>query len=140
MRPEFGFVEASKIVDYLHKLGVTDLYSSPILQARPGSEHGYDVVDHSRISDDLGGRAGLDGLVAALTAASMGLTVDVVPNHMAIDGPANRWWWDVLENGPSSRYAIYFDIDWPGDGTRSEQTVLMPILGQRYAQVLEHAS
>lgn len=137
LRPGFGFAEAEGIVAYLRALGISDLYSSPILQAAAGSTHGYDVVDHTRISADLGGEAGFDRLVEQLRQAEMGLTVDIVPNHMAIDGRANRWWWDVLENGPSSRYAAYFDIDWPGDGSRSEPSVLVPILGDRYGRVLD---
>jgi (1->4)-alpha-D-glucan 1-alpha-D-glucosylmutase len=137
LRPEFGFEAAAAVADYLSAMGITDLYASPILQARHGSEHGYDVVDHARISEDLGGLRGLGRLSDALRDARMGMIVDIVPNHMAIDGRDNRWWWDVLENGPSSRYAVYFDIDWPGDGVRSGQSVLMPILGSRYAEALE---
>jgi (1->4)-alpha-D-glucan 1-alpha-D-glucosylmutase len=137
LRPEFGFEAAAGLAGYLSSLGISDFYVSPILQARPGSEHGYDVVDHSRISEDLGGLRGLGALAEGLKEARLGLTVDVVPNHMAIDGRANKWWWDVLENGPSSRYAVYFDIDWPGDGGRPGPSVLMPILGSRYADALQ---
>ena len=137
MRAEFDFERARAVVPYLTDLGISDVYCSPLLQAVAGSSHGYDVVDHSRISADLGGEAGLARLRADLERAGMGLTVDIVPNHMAIDGRANRWWWDVLENGPSSRYASYFDIDWPGDSSRHDQTVLVPILGDRYGKVLD---
>jgi (1->4)-alpha-D-glucan 1-alpha-D-glucosylmutase len=137
LRPEFGFEAAAGIAEYLASLGVTDFYSSPILQARAGSEHGYDVVDHSRISEDLGGLRGISRMSEALKETGLGLTVDIVPNHMAIDDRANKWWWDVLENGPSSRYAVYFDIDWPGDGVRAGPSVLMPILGSRYADALQ---
>lgn len=137
LRPDFGFDAAADLCGYLASLGVSDLYCSPILQATQGSTHGYDVVDHSRVSDQLGGEAAFARLVDRARSLSMGVTVDVVPNHMAIDGRDNRWWWDVLENGPSSLYASYFDIDWPGDNTRPEQTVLVPILGDRYGRVLD---
>lgn len=136
MRAEFDFDRAAGITGYLAELGISDLYCSPILQATERSTHGYDVVDHSRVSADLGGEIGLTRLVEALDARSLGLTVDIVPNHMAIDGRANRWWWDVLENGPSSLYARYFDIDWPGD-SRHEPTVLVPVLGDRYGRILD---
>ncbi|HWE54058.1 MAG TPA: malto-oligosyltrehalose synthase [Acidimicrobiales bacterium] len=133
----FGFDEAAAVVDYLVDLGISDLYVSPILQAASGSTHGYDVVDHSRLSEDLGGDEAFGRLHRELMRRSMGLTVDIVPNHMAIDGPNNRWWWDVLENGPSSLYATYFDIDWPGEDGRHEPTVLVPVLGDRYGRVLD---
>jgi (1->4)-alpha-D-glucan 1-alpha-D-glucosylmutase len=137
LRAGFGFEAATGISSYLERLGVSDLYCSPILQATAGSTHGYDVVDHSRISSELGGEAGFNGLVQRCRDLSIGLTIDVVPNHMAIDGRANRWWWDVLENGPSSLYADYFDIDWPGDSSRPEPSVLVPVLGDRYGRMLE---
>lgn len=137
LRSEFGFDAAAAQFDYLERLGTSDVYCSPILQATAGSTHGYDVVDHSHVSAELGGRAGFERLVAAARSHALGVTVDIVPNHMAIDGRANRWWWDVLENGPSSLYAPYFDIDWPGDSGRPEPTVLVPVLGDRYGRVLE---
>ena len=138
LRAGFDFDRAAGIVAYLDDLGVSDLYCSPLLQAAPGSTHGYDVVDHSRLSAQLGGDAGFERLGRALQERSLGLTVDIVPNHMAIDGRANRWWWDVLENGPSSLYAGHFDIDWPGgDSSRHEPTVLVPVLGDRYGRVVD---
>ena len=137
LRAEFDFHRAADVAGYLEQLGVSDLYCSPILQAAAGSTHGYDVVDHSRLSSDLGGEAGFERLTAALEQRSLGMTVDIVPNHMATDGPANRWWWDVLENGPSSLYAGHFDIDWPGESSRNEPTVLVPVLGDRYGRILE---
>ncbi|HET6965516.1 MAG TPA: malto-oligosyltrehalose synthase [Acidimicrobiales bacterium] len=137
LRREFGFEAAAARIPYLAELGISDLYCSPILQAVPGSTHGYDVVDHSRLSTDLGGEPAFRRLVQVLGDRDIGVTVDIVPNHMAIDGRANRWWWDVLENGPSSLYASYFDIDWPGDSSRHEPTVLVPVLGDRYGRVLE---
>src|SRR5579884_1545754 len=108
----FRFSAAAAVVPYLAELGVTHLYCSPILQATPGSTHGYDVVDPGRISDELGGREGLNALSGALSDAGLGMVVDLVPNHMATAGRDNPWWWDVLENGPSSVRARSFDIDW----------------------------
>ncbi|HVF14228.1 MAG TPA: alpha-amylase family glycosyl hydrolase, partial [Acidimicrobiales bacterium] len=100
----FTFDHAAEIVDYLAELGVSHVYLSPILQAAPGSTHGYDVVDHSRINVELGGEAAYDRMSGALSERRMGQVLDIVPNHMAI-GIANVWWWDVLENGPASRWA-----------------------------------
>lgn len=118
---------------YLARLGVSHLYCSPVLQAAPGSTHGYDVVDPSRFNEELGGTTGFERLSRAVAAHDLGLVVDVVPNHMALAGAANHWWWDILEQGPASRYAGYFDIDWSGD----RQSVLMPILGDHIGRVLE---
>lgn len=134
------FDDAAAIVPRLARLGVSHLYCSPILQAAEGSEHGYDVVDHDRISDDLGGPDGLARLVATLRQHGMGLMVDIVPNHMARDGRANRWWWDVLANGPDSRYARHFDIEWQSADPRADWTVLVPILGDHYGRELEAGS
>jgi (1->4)-alpha-D-glucan 1-alpha-D-glucosylmutase len=112
---------------YLRDLGVSHLYCSPVLQAVPGSRHGYDVVDHSRISDELGGLPAFDRLSTALGDAGLGCVVDIVPNHMDVSSPLNAQWRDVLQHGPGSRYAGWFDIDWdwPGHGGR----VLLPLLG-----------
>ncbi len=107
----FTFDDAAAIVDYLADLGISHLYCSPFLQAAPGSTHGYDVVDHHHLNAELGGEEAYDRLCRALEARGMQQLVDIVPNHMAISGRENAWWWDVLENGPSSRYASYFDID-----------------------------
>src|SRR5205085_11675946 len=108
-------------------LGISHVYLSPILQAAAGSTHGYDVVDHSRINAELGGEAAYDRFSEALAERRIGQVLDIVPNHMAI-GEANVWWWDVLENGPSSRWAAAFDIDWDTVGA-SNQKVLLPFLG-----------
>ncbi|HEX7275954.1 MAG TPA: alpha-amylase family glycosyl hydrolase, partial [Acidimicrobiales bacterium] len=131
----FTFDDAVEIVDYLADLGVSHAYLSPILQAAAGSTHGYDVVDHSRVNAELGGEAGHQRLSEALARRGLGQVVDIVPNHMAI-GEANAWWWDVLENGESSRWAAAFDIDWDTDGA-SHQKVLLPFLGDHYGRVLE---
>ena len=107
----FTFDDAAAITGYLAALGVTHLYCSPILQAAAGSTHGYDVVDHGRLSAELGGSAGYRRLSGRLTAAGLRLVLDIVPNHMALAGRANAWWWDVLENGPSSIYASFSSHD-----------------------------
>jgi (1->4)-alpha-D-glucan 1-alpha-D-glucosylmutase len=133
----FDFDAAAAVVPYLAELGVTHLYCSPYLQAVTGSSHGYDVVDHGRLNQELGGTAGYRRLVAGLAEAGLGQLVDIVPNHMAVDGRANTWWWDVLENGPSSPYATYFDIDWDPPERKLIATVLMPVLGDHYGRVLD---
>jgi (1->4)-alpha-D-glucan 1-alpha-D-glucosylmutase len=132
----FGFEAAAAEVEYLDRLGVSHLYSSPVLQAVPGSMHGYDVVDHGKVNAELGGEAGLARLAATLRARGMGQLLDIVPNHMAIVTPHNRWWWDVLENGPSSRYAAYFDVDWDAPEAKLRNTVLLPVLEDQYGRVL----
>jgi (1->4)-alpha-D-glucan 1-alpha-D-glucosylmutase len=134
---EFGFDQAAAIVPYLARLGISHLYPSPVLQAAPGSTHGYDVIDHGRVSEALGGAAGFARLVAALRAAGLGLVLDVVPNHMSIRSRDNRWWWDVLEHGPSSPYASYFDVDWYPPEARLRNVVLLPVLTDHYGRVLE---
>ena len=137
LRPEFDFDAAAAVADYLAALGVSHLYCSPYLQAAPGSTHGYDVVDPTRVSAELGGEAGHARLCQTLAGFGLGQVLDVVPNHMAITGPANRWWWDVLENGPASRYAAYFDVDWEPRDERWRNIVLLPILADHFGRVLE---
>jgi (1->4)-alpha-D-glucan 1-alpha-D-glucosylmutase len=136
LQPAFGFDDVTAIAPYLHRLGVSHLYASPYLQAAAGSTHGYDVIDHSRVNAELGGEEGHERMCAALGAAGLGQVLDIVPNHMAIVN-GNRWWWDVLENGPSSQYASYFDVDWDPPEAKLRNTVLMPILGDHYGRVLE---
>ena len=133
---EFGFDEAAAVVDYLAELGVTHLYCSPYLQAASGSEHGYDVVDQSRVSDDLGGSEAHARLIEKLRARGMGHVLDVVPNHMTVVDRANEWWWDVLKQGPDSVYATFFDIDWSPHEDRLRRKILVPILGDHYGRVL----
>ena len=133
----FSFDDAAAIVPYLADLGITHLYCSPYLQAAPGSTHGYDVVDHHRLNEELGGVDAHRRLTAALAAHGMSQVLDIVPNHMAISGRDNAWWWDVLENGPSSKYASYFDIDWDPPERRLTTKVLVPVLGDHYGRVLE---
>src|ERR1700726_4836323 len=107
LTPDFGFDEAASVAGYLVQLGGSHLYSSPYLRAAPGSRHGYDVVDHSRVNVELGGEEGHRRLCSVLAERGLGQVLDVVPNHMAIAGRQNRWWWDVLENGTPSRYGSY---------------------------------
>jgi (1->4)-alpha-D-glucan 1-alpha-D-glucosylmutase len=133
---EFGFADAAAIAGYLAELGVSHLYCSPYLQAAPGSTHGYDVVDPERLNDELGGGPAYAGMVGALRAAGLGQVLDIVPNHMATDA-TNRWWWEVLENGPASPYAAVFDIDWEGGDRSAAHTVLVPVLGDHYGRVIE---
>jgi (1->4)-alpha-D-glucan 1-alpha-D-glucosylmutase len=134
----FGFDDVAAIAPYLARLGVSHVYCSPYLQAAPGSTHGYDVVDHSRLNEELGGEPAFERMVAALAAAGLGHIVDIVPNHMSVAaGRRNSWWWDVLENGPSSRFASFFDIDWTPADERLRQRVLLPVLGDHYGRVLE---
>ncbi|MGI8808024.1 MAG: malto-oligosyltrehalose synthase [Acidimicrobiales bacterium] len=133
----FTFDDAAAIVDYLADLGVTHLYCSPFLEAAPGSTHGYDVVDHHRLNGELGGDEAYERLCRALEARGMSQLVDIVPNHMAISGRENAWWWDVLENGRSSRYASYFDIDWEPPEDRLRLRVLMPVLGDHIGRCID---
>jgi (1->4)-alpha-D-glucan 1-alpha-D-glucosylmutase len=135
--PGFGFREAAELLSYLSDLGVSHLYASPYLQAAAGSTHGYDVVDPSRVSEELGGAGAHARLCQALQTAGLGQMIDVVPNHMAIAGRQNPWWWDVLENGPSSRYATYFDVDWEASEERWPNKVLLPVLADHYGRILE---
>jgi (1->4)-alpha-D-glucan 1-alpha-D-glucosylmutase len=135
--PALTFDDAAAIAGYLARLGVSHLYCSPVQQAASAASAGYDIVDHSRLNEALGGPAGYARLIAALDAAGMSQVLDIVPNHMALAGRANAWWWDVLENGPASRYAGYFDIDWDPPERKLTATVLMPVLADRYGKELE---
>ncbi len=133
----FTFDDAAKLSDYLSDLGITHVYCSPYLQAAPGSTHGYDVIDYTRANVELGGEEGLRRFAAALRGAGLGQVLDIVPNHMAISTAANWWWADVLENGPSSHFASYFDVQWEPPEARLRNTVLIPILRDHYGRVLE---
>jgi (1->4)-alpha-D-glucan 1-alpha-D-glucosylmutase len=132
LRPSFGFDQATDVLPYLDDLGVTHVYLSPVLQAVPGSEHGYDVIDHSRLSADLGGAEAFRRFSDAAHARGLGVVVDVVPNHMAVPTPAslNAALWSVLRDGPASSYAHWFDVDWAAQ----ERAILMPVLGRRIGQ------
>ena len=133
----FGLTEAAALAAYLTQLGVSHLYCSPYLQAAPGSTHGYDVVNPHHVNADLGGAVAHAHLCHVLEEHRLGQVLDIVPNHMAIGGRENPWWWDVLENGPSSRYAAYFDVDWDPPEVKLRHTVLLPVLGDHYGRVLE---
>ena len=130
-RQGFGFSDAIKIVPYWAKLGISHLYASPLTVARPGSPHGYDVVDPTRLNPELGSDEDFDRLAAALAANNMGLLLDIVPNHMSASVD-NHWWRDVLTNGRASRYADFFDVDWESEGGK----IVLPILGHSLDQAI----
>ncbi|MBX6342119.1 MAG: malto-oligosyltrehalose synthase, partial [Thermomicrobiaceae bacterium] len=138
LNQRFQFSDARRLVPYLSRLGVSDLYVSPVFRARAGSEHGYDVTDPTSLNPELGGPEAFDALAEELRRHDMGLILDIVPNHMAAS-PENPWWMDVLENGATSPYASYFDINWrPSAAARGlEPKVLLPILGAPYGETLE---
>jgi (1->4)-alpha-D-glucan 1-alpha-D-glucosylmutase len=133
----FGFADAAQIAPYLAELGVTHLYCSPYLQAAPGSAHGYDVVDHSRLNEELGGQPAFDAMVRACRDAGLGIVLDVVPNHMAVSEPEsqNRPWWSVLREGRDSPYASWFDVDW--ENADNPGKLLVPVLGAPLGEVLD---
>ncbi len=133
----FGFEDAARIIPYLHDLGITDIYASPYFRARKGSLHGYDIIDHSSLNPEIGTEQQYDLMVGELLKRGMGQMLDIVPNHMCITDSENRWWMDVLENGPSSLYADFFDIDWDPVKKELKDKVLFPILGDQYGKVLE---
>ena len=133
----FTFAQAREIVPYLHALGVSDAYASPYFQAGANSLHGYDITDHNKLNAAIGSREEYDSWIAELHAHSMGQVLDFVPNHVGIADSLNTWWMDVLENGPSSRYAPYFDIDWHPLKSDLHDKVLLPILSDQYGRVLE---
>jgi (1->4)-alpha-D-glucan 1-alpha-D-glucosylmutase len=137
LNSDFTLADACQILEYLSKLGITDCYLSPIAQARAGSRHGYDVIDHTRVSSDLGGESAFRAFALRARQLGMGIIVDNVPNHMCIADPGNEWWWDVLENGPSSPYASFFDIDWHPPKDDLTNKVLLPVLGDQYGRILE---
>jgi len=134
---QFTFAQAREIVPYLNALGISDCYASPYFQARAESLHGYDITDHNKLNAAIGSRAEYDAWIADLHAHGMGQIVDFVPNHMGIGEPLNQWWMDVLENGPNSLYAPYFDIQWKPLKSDLQDKVLLPILGDQYGRVLE---
>jgi len=136
LNADFDLDAAAELAPYLRDLGLSHLYCSPYLQAAPGSTHGYDVADPTRVNEELGGADAHARLCAALAAHGLGQLLDIVPNHMAVVRE-NPWWWDVLEHGPSSRYARYFDVDWAAEDERGQNVVLLPVLGDHYGRELE---
>jgi (1->4)-alpha-D-glucan 1-alpha-D-glucosylmutase len=133
---DFPIPRATALVPYFHALGISHLYASPLLRARAGSTHGYDVVDPNEINPELGGEPALRALVAALREHGMGLILDIVPNHMGVGGAENAWWLDVLEWGRTSPYADFFDIDWDPPDTSLRGRMLAPFLGAPYGEAL----
>ncbi|HEY4319502.1 MAG TPA: malto-oligosyltrehalose synthase [Herbaspirillum sp.] len=131
----FTLDQAAELVDYYADLGISHIYASPIFCARPGSTHGYDVVDPTRVNPELGGEQALRRLVKRLHARDMGLIIDIVPNHMGV-GNANAWWQDMLAWGQSSRYATWFDVDWQAADPVLEGKILLPFLANPYPQVM----
>jgi (1->4)-alpha-D-glucan 1-alpha-D-glucosylmutase len=131
----FTFDAAAAVAGYLKDLGISHIYCSPYLQAAKGSRHGYDVVDQQKVNAEIGGEAGHARFCATLQELGLGQVLDIVPNHMAT-GSENAYWWDVLENGPSSRFAPWFDIDWNSPEVKLQNKVLIPVLGGQYGQVL----
>src|SRR3954468_21638827 len=123
LRPEFGFDAAAAIAGYLADLGISHLYSSPYLQAARGSAHGYDVVDPTRVNEELGGEEAHARLCRTLGETGLGQVLDIVPNHMAIPERENRWGGDGLKKGAGSRYAAYFDVDWNSPQARLQDKV-----------------
>ena len=136
LNSQFGFDAAAELVPYLEELGIDYLYCSPYFQAAPGSTHGYDVVDHSHVNEELGGAPAFERMCAAIERNGLRQILDIVPNHMAITGRENPWWWDVLQNGPSSAYAAYFDVDWEPPERRIHNVLLMPVLADQYGVLL----
>jgi hypothetical protein len=132
----FDFDAACGVLEYLRDLGITHIYCSPVLQAAPGSKHGYDVVDYHRVSEELGGEQARARFLRKLEETGLGQVLDIVPNHMAITGSRNAWWWDTLENGTLSRYAPYFDIEWNTPEERLRNKILPPVLDDHSGRVI----
>jgi (1->4)-alpha-D-glucan 1-alpha-D-glucosylmutase len=137
MNRDFTFAQAAAIVPYLSALGISHCYVSPVLKARAGSMHGYDIVDHGSLNPEIGSPEDFDRFVTALHEHGMGLILDIVPNHMGVMGNDNAWWLDVLENGEASAYASFFDIDWHPTKYELDGKVLVPVLHDHYGAVLE---
>lgn len=136
---DFTFNQAREIVPYLSALGISHLYASPYLKARPGSRHGYDIIDHNALNPEIGTYEDFERLCATLAEHGMGQILDVVPNHMGVQGGDNAWWLDVLENGRASAHAGFFDIDWLPIKLKLHGKVLLPVLGNSYGAVLDNA-
>src|SRR6266403_2682111 len=134
---DFTFRDATGLLDYFSELGITHIYASPIWRSRPGSTHGYDVIDPTRLNPELGTEADFFTLQTELRNRGMGLVLDIVPNHMSASSE-NSWWMDVLEHGPESAYASYFDVDWHPPSRSLDSKILLPVLGRPFAEVLEN--
>ncbi len=136
---ECTLAQVCELVPYLAALGVSHIYTSSLLRARPGSLHGYDITDHNQLNPEIGSQEDFERLVQALKTRGMGLVVDVVPNHMGVMGADNAWWLDVLENGKASSFAGFFDIDWEPVNIALSGRLVVPVLGAPYGQVLRQA-
>ena len=134
---DFTFAQAAELVPYLAALGISHCYASPYLRARPGSTHGYDIIDHNSLNPEIGTVEDYERFVSALHEHGMGQILDIVPNHMGVMGSDNAWWLDVLENGQASIYADYFDIDWEPLKDELQGKVLVPVLGDQYGTILD---
>ncbi len=137
LNKDFTFKQAEKIVDYLKNLGISHCYISPVLKARTASTHGYDIIDHNSFHPSIGSKQDFYDFADTLHRNGIGLICDIVPNHMGINSE-NIWWMDVLENGPSSEFAAYFDIDWNPQKLQMQGKVLVPILGNHYGSVISN--
>lgn len=137
MNQHFTFRDAAEIIPYLSSLGISHCYCSPYLRARPGSLHGYDIIDHNTLNPEIGSPEDYDHFIAELHRHGMRQIVDIVPNHMGVMGSDNSWWLDVLENGEASDYAEFFDIDWSPIKDELQGKVLVPVLGDQYGTALE---
>ncbi|MEO8170902.1 MAG: malto-oligosyltrehalose synthase, partial [Oxalobacteraceae bacterium] len=133
----FTFVQAEQLIPYLDALGVSHCYASPYFKARPGSMHGYDIIDHNALNPEIGTDLEFEHYVEALQRHGMGQIIDIVPNHMGVMGSDNQWWLDVMENGQSSPFAEFFDIDWTPQKEALRGKVLVPVLSDQYGNVLE---
>lgn len=138
LNSDFRLPQARKLLPYLDELGISHCYLSPVFKARPGSSHGYDVTDHGSLNPEIGTAGDFEAFAAALQKYGMGQILDLVPNHMCISGADNHWWMDVLENGPASRFAGYFDIDWYVMGEYAPGRLLLPVLGDHYGAILKN--
>ena len=134
----FRFSDARAIIPYLHALGIGDIYASPYFKAKEGSLHGYDIVDHNTLNPEIGTEGEYDEMILELRRYRMGQVLDIVPNHMCVASRDNVWWMDVMENGPSSIYSDFFDIDWDPVKKELKDKILIPILGDQYGIVLEN--
>jgi len=137
LNKDFTFLKAAEIIPYLKQLGISHCYTSPFLMARPGSSHGYDIIDHAVINPEIGSREDFEFFIATLEQHHMALLLDIVPNHMGI-GSDNQWWMDVLENGEASIHVDFFDINWQPLQPELAGRVLLPVLGDHYGKVLEN--
>src|SRR3954471_24676972 len=133
--PDLTLDQVTALLPYLDKLGISDIYLSPLFRARAESSHGYDVVDHGTIDPAIGDLQSFSRMAAAAGELGMGILLDVVPNHMGINDPANLWWLDVLENGEGSYFADFFDIEWSPPTAALANKVLLPFLGEPFARV-----